>query len=148
MAWRRVRSWRRRCAGRSHALEPPTWEDVAAALVDPEAGLCSRSARFTAADVVEHICAISGGRLGVDEVVALADRFLASDAVVRLTPDADEGRRRPAQWSTAAHRALEDRTLALMGAARWSSGPWLSKAPPWERRWRPSRGSGRTRSRR
>ena len=36
--------------------------------------------------------------------------------VVRLTPDVEEGRRRPAQWSTAAHRAMEDRTLALMGA--------------------------------
>ena len=43
----------------------------------------------------------------------LSDRFLASDLVVRLTPDTGEGRRRPPQWSTAAHRALEDRTLAL-----------------------------------
>ena len=32
---------------------------------------------------------------------------------MRLTPDTGEGRRRPPQWSTAAHRALEDRTLAL-----------------------------------
>jgi len=100
---------------RGPALELPGWEEVAAALVDPETGLCSRSARFTQADAVEHICAISGGRLSVDEVVALADRFLASDAVVRLTPEADEGRRRPAQWSTATHRALEDRTVALIG---------------------------------
>ena len=46
----------------------------------------------------------------------MADRFLASDLAVRLTPDVEEGRRRPAQWSTASHRALEDRTLALMGA--------------------------------
>lgn len=100
---------------RGPALEPLGWEEIAAVLVDPETGLCSRSARFTRADVVEGICAISGGRLGADEVVALADRFLASGAVVRLTPDADEGRRRPAQWSTATHRAMEDRTVALIG---------------------------------
>ena len=97
-------------------LDAPTWEEVAATLVDPEVGLCSRSARFTAADVVEHICAVSGGRLSVAEVVTMAERFLASELVVRLTPDVEEGRRRPAQWSTAAHRAMEDRTLALMGA--------------------------------
>ncbi len=99
-----------------HPLTAPTWEEVAGLLVDPEVGLCSQSARFTGADVVEHICAVSGGRLSVGEVVTMAERFLASDLVVRLTPDVEEGRRRPPQWSTAAHRALEDRTLALMGA--------------------------------
>ena len=46
----------------------------------------------------------------------MAERFLASGMAVRLTPDVEEGRRRPAQWSTAAHRAMEDRTLALIGA--------------------------------
>ncbi len=97
-------------------LDAPTWEEVAATLVDPEGGLCSRSARFTQADVVEYICAISGGRLSVAEVVTMAERFLASGMVVRLTPDVEEGRRRPAQWSTAAHRAMEDRTVALMCA--------------------------------
>ena len=97
-------------------LDAPMWEEVAATLVDPEVGLCSRSARFTQADVVEHICAISGGRLSVAEVVTMAERFLASGMAVRLTPDVEEGRRRPAQWSTAAHRAMEDRTVALMGA--------------------------------
>ena len=98
------------------APEAPGWDDIAATLVDPEVGLCSRSARFTASDVVEHVCAISGGRLSVEEVVTMADRFLASELVVRLTPDVEEGRRRAPQWSTAAHRAMEDRALALMGA--------------------------------
>jgi hypothetical protein len=98
-------------------LDAPMWEEVAATLVDPDVGLCSRSARFTQADVVEHTGAFSGGRLSVEEVVTMAERFLASELAVRLTPDAEEGRRRrPAQWSTAAHRALEDRTVALMGA--------------------------------
>ena len=41
-------------------LEPPGWDEIIAALVDSEVGLCSRSARFTRPDVVEHICAISG----------------------------------------------------------------------------------------
>ena len=68
-------------------LEAPGWDEITAALVDPEVGLCARSARFTQADVVEHICAISGGRLDLEEVTALADRFLASDLAVRLTPD-------------------------------------------------------------
>ena len=98
------------------ATGAPGWDEVAAALVSPETGLCSRLARFTAADVVEHVCAISGGRLSVEEVVIMAERFLASELVVRLTPDVDEGRRRPAQWSTAAHREMEDRTVALMGS--------------------------------
>ena len=98
------------------ATAAPSWDEAAAALVGPETGLCSRSARFTAADVVEHICAISGGRLGVEEVVTMAERFLACELVVRLTPDPEEARRRPAQWSTAAHRAMENRALALIGA--------------------------------
>ena len=85
---------------------PPTWEELAAALVDPETGLCARSARFTHADVVEQLCALSGGRLSSEEIVALAERFLASELAVRLTPDADAGRRRPPEWSTVAHRAL------------------------------------------
>ena len=44
-------------------LRLPTWEEMAAALVDEEEGLCHRSARFTEADVVEHLCAVSGDRL-------------------------------------------------------------------------------------
>jgi conjugative relaxase-like TrwC/TraI family protein len=94
-------------------LEVPGWEENTEALIDPEVGLCSHSARFTHADVVEHICALSGGRLDLEEVTALADRFLASDLAVRLTPDDQVGRRKAPQWSTAAHRATEDRTLAL-----------------------------------
>jgi len=100
------------CRGRPR-MEPLRWDEVTAALVDPEIGLCSRSARFTKADVVEHICAISGGRLTVEEITVMADRFVKSGLAVRLTPD-EVGRRRPAEWSTAAHRALEDRTIALM----------------------------------
>jgi hypothetical protein len=95
-------------------LVPPTWEEVTAGLVDEETGLCARSARFTEADVVEHLCAFSGGRLTMLEIADMAERFLASELVVRLTPAAETGRRRPPEWSTAAHRALEDRVVALI----------------------------------
>ncbi len=109
-------------------LARPGWEEVTAALVDPEVGLCSRSARFTRADVVEHVCAMSGGRLSVEEITAMADRFVDSDLAVRLTPDPEAGRRRSAEWSTAAHRGLEDRTLALMDTLASRSGPVISEA--------------------
>jgi conjugative relaxase-like TrwC/TraI family protein len=94
-------------------LEGPGWEEIGPALVDPEVGLCAHSARFTHADVVEQVCALSGGRLDLEEITTLADRFLASDLAVRLTPDDQLGRRKPPEWSTAVHRALEDLTLAL-----------------------------------
>ncbi len=108
-------------------LEPPNWEEVTVALVDPEIGLCSRSARFTKADVVEHLCAISGGRLSVEDITAMAGRFVDSELAVRLTSDAEAGRRRPAEWSTAAHRALEDRTLALMDTLAARSAPVIGE---------------------
>ena len=88
--------------------------ELTAALVDEEVGLCARDARFTEADVVEHLCASSGGRLTAEEIVDLAARFLASDLVVRLTPSGEGGRRRAAKWSTAAHRGLEDEVVGLI----------------------------------
>jgi conjugative relaxase-like TrwC/TraI family protein len=109
-------------------LDPPAWDEVTAVLVDAEVGLCSRSARFTQANVIEHICAISGGRLSVADIIAMADRFLESDLAVRLTPDVEVGRRKPAQWATAEHRALEDRTLALMDTLASQPAPMIAKA--------------------
>ncbi|HET9077034.1 MAG TPA: MobF family relaxase, partial [Acidimicrobiales bacterium] len=100
------------CATRLRS-EAPGWDELVEVLVDPQSGLCSRSARFGRSDVVERICAVSGGRLSTGEIVGLVERFLESDLVVRLYPESGE-RARPAQWSTVAHRALEDRTLALM----------------------------------
>ena len=103
----------RAVCSRTPGLGAPGWEEISRALTDPEVGLCARSARFTHADVIEHICALSGGRLDLEEITALADRFLASASAVRMTPDNQPGRRKAPQWSTAAHRAMEDRTLAL-----------------------------------
>ena len=49
------------------ALGLPSAEELTAALLDPATGLCSRSARFTEADVFEHLCALSAGRLQLGE---------------------------------------------------------------------------------
>jgi hypothetical protein len=117
-----------RVCWREAPLSRPTWEELAAALVDPEVGLCARSARFTHADVVEQLCALSGGRLSTEEIASLVGRFLASELVVRLTPDAEAGRRRPAEWSTAAHRALEDRTVAIIEALAGRPGQAVDPA--------------------
>ncbi len=95
-------------------VETLSFEEVSQVLVDPEVGLCSGSARFSEADVVEHICAMAAGRLTVDDVGAYAKRFLGSELVVRLVPSTDDVMRRLPEWSTVAHRALEDRVLGLL----------------------------------
>jgi conjugative relaxase-like TrwC/TraI family protein len=97
---------------RSPALAAPSFESLTGLLVDRDVGVCARSARFTEADVIEHLCAQAAGRLTLDEIQAHATRFLGSDLVVRLVPDA-EGRRL-GEWSTVAHRALEDRVIGLV----------------------------------
>jgi len=86
-------------------------DQVVASLLDPDTGLCATEARFTEAKVVERICAASAGRLTTDEILTLAGDFLASDHVIRLVPDTDQARRRPPQWSTVAHRQLENTVL-------------------------------------
>jgi conjugative relaxase-like TrwC/TraI family protein len=88
--------------------------EVFAALVDPVTGLCAHDSRFGEAHVVERVAAMSGGQLDVDQIVAMSTRFLQSEHVVRLAPDAS--RRRPAQWSTVEHRAIEDQLLADLQA--------------------------------
>ena len=82
--------------------------ELFAALVDPQTGLCASDSRFCEAHVVERVAAISAGRpRPSNEIVDVSRRFLASALVVRLVPDAE--RRRPAEWSTVEHRAVEDR---------------------------------------
>ncbi len=109
-------------------LQGPAWEEITEALTDPEVGLCAHSARFTHADVIEHICALSSGRLDLDQITAMADRFLVSDLAVRLTPDDQPDRRKAPQWSTAAHRATEDRTLAVADTLAARTVPTVSAA--------------------
>ncbi|MGI8686071.1 MAG: MobF family relaxase [Acidimicrobiales bacterium] len=98
-------------------------DQVVASLLDPETGLCANEARFTEAKVVERICAASAGRLTTDEILDLAGAFLASEHVVRLAPDTDAARRRPPEWSTVAHRALEDEVLGLLEHLRTTPSP-------------------------
>jgi len=93
---------------------PLEFEQVTAALLVPESGVCGHSPRFTAADVVEHVCALSAGRLTLAEIQGHVARFLASDLVVRLMPTGDEPGARLAEWSTVDHRHLEDRVLGLL----------------------------------
>ena len=59
---------------------------------------------------------------------SLGASFLSSSEVVRLTPGTEEGRRRQAEWSTAAHRGLEDRVLALIDALASRDGPVVGDA--------------------
>jgi conjugative relaxase-like TrwC/TraI family protein len=87
-------------------------------LVDPEVGLCATDARFGHSQVVTRIAALSAGRLTVTEIETLAQEFLSSDLVVRLSPSTAVGQRRPPQWSTVEHRRLEDAVLAGLRVLR------------------------------
>jgi conjugative relaxase-like TrwC/TraI family protein len=92
-----------------------SFEEATSQLVDPDLGLCARSPRFDAADVIEHLCGLAAGRLTVADIESYAARFIASDLVVRLTPSrAGFVGRRLAAWSTVAHRQAEDRVLTLL----------------------------------
>ena len=110
-------------------LEGPAWEEITEALTDPEVGLCAHSARFTHADVVEHICALSSGRLDLDQITAMADRFLVSDLAVRLTPGdqpASSARRR----SGRPPRTGPPRTAPWPWRTPWLPRPSPRLAPP------------------
>jgi conjugative relaxase-like TrwC/TraI family protein len=93
-------------------LAPPSDREIFAALVDPATGLCATESRFCEAHVVERVAALSGGRLRLDDIVGVSERFLASELVVRLAPDV--ARRKPPEWSTVELRAIEDRLLARL----------------------------------
>ena len=105
-----------RVCGR-HGVQPaPSTDVVFAHLVDPEVGLCSRSARLGRAHVAAAIASCGGGTLDAARVEQLTEEFLASAHVVRLAPDPAVARHRRAQWSLVNHRALEDRVLSHLGA--------------------------------
>lgn len=94
-------------------------DQVFAALVDPETGMCANNARFGHAHVVERVAALSAGRWTTTEIETLASEFLDSDLVVRLaTPNPAGRRRKPPQWSTVEHRALEDQVLVDLAQLR------------------------------
>ncbi len=94
--------------------DTPTRDGLFAALVDPEVGLCATTARFGEAHVIERVAALANGRLTVEQIETLTAEFLASDLVVRLAPLDVEARRRPPEWSTREHRAVEDAVVAQL----------------------------------
>lgn len=96
--------------------------DITAALIDPETGLCATEARFTEAHVYAHVAAQSAGRWTTAEITTMASDFLASEHVVRLSAG---DRRRPPEWSTVAHRALEDAVLEHLGALAARPSPTI-----------------------
>ena len=64
--------------------------------------------------MIEHVAGLAAGRLSTVEITEVAERFLASDLVVRLTPSTTASGWEPARWSTVAQRSLEDDTLRLL----------------------------------
>ncbi|HWE65162.1 MAG TPA: MobF family relaxase, partial [Acidimicrobiales bacterium] len=123
-----------RVCGRSGVRPAPSAEVIFAHLVDPEAGLCSRRARFGQAQVAAAIASHGGGTLDAQRVEELSAEFLASAHVVRLAPDPAVARRRPPQWSLVTHRALEDRVLSHLHALQNRADPGLGL--PWAARQR------------
>jgi conjugative relaxase-like TrwC/TraI family protein len=107
---------------RDSVLSALCYVDIVRTLVDEETGLCAHSPRFAEPDVIEHVAGLSAGRLSVEEIRDVAARFLDSDQVVRLVPARSAAGWEPARWSTAAHRALEDATLALVDALQGRPG--------------------------
>jgi conjugative relaxase-like TrwC/TraI family protein len=104
----------RAVCGRSTPTPGLVFEAIVRALVDEQTGLCAHAPRFGEHDVVEHVAALSAGRLSVADIVRVSARFLGSDQVARLVPARSVSGWEPARWSTAAHRALEDDTLGLL----------------------------------
>ena len=90
------------------------FDEIARQLVDEEHGLCAHAARFAEHDVIEHVAALAAGRLSTIEIIEVAEQFLVSDLVVRLTPSTTASGWEPARWSTVAQRSLEDDTLRLL----------------------------------
>jgi hypothetical protein len=80
--------------------------------------------------VVEHVAALSAGRLTLDEIHEVTVRFLESEHVMRLVPVRSVSVWEPARWSTVVHRALEDETLALLDSLQQRRGAPIPTPPP------------------
>ena len=88
-----------------------------------KAACAPTSPRFTEADVIEHLCALSGGAWVTEEVLALAQRFLNSEHAVRLTPTAELGQPgRPGPRSGRRPCTAPSRTTRSSCSATSSSG--------------------------
>ena len=131
----RRRPGRARSAGRPAAgpTQPASIEPLFDLLVDPEVGLCAHDSRFGDAQVVEAVAALGPARCRVDEIIGLARPVpaLRSGGSPDQPGPVRAGRR--GQWSTGAHRRLEDRLLDHLDGSR--SGTTAGR--------RPSRGATR-----
>ncbi len=104
----------RRVCWREPNLRTVEFDEIADRLVDDEHGLCAHTARFAEHDVIAHVAAVAAGRLFTVEITEIAERFLGSDPVVRLTPTTTKSGWEPARWSTVAQRTIEDDTLRIL----------------------------------
>ena len=112
--------------GRDAAYPGLARDEVFAHLIDAEEGLCAHDSRFNEAHVVAAIAALGAGRLDLARIEELAGDFLSSEHVVRLVEvDVARTRRRPPEWSTARHRALEDGVLAHLATLTTTPSPPL-----------------------
>jgi conjugative relaxase-like TrwC/TraI family protein len=103
-----------RVCWRDPDLRAVEFEEIARRLIDDEHGLCAHSARFAEHDVIAHVAGLAAGRLSTIEITDIAERFLGSDLVVRLTPTASKSGWEPARWSTVDQRNIEDDTLVIL----------------------------------
>ena len=104
----------RQVCWRDPDLRAVEFDEIAGRLVDDEHGLCAHSAKFAEHDVIAHVAGLAAGRLSTVEISDIAQRFLESDLVVRLTPNASKSGWEPARWSTVAQRDIEDDTLRML----------------------------------
>ena len=94
----------------SNAVTAAEIDGLFSRLTDPDIGLCANDSRFSEAHVVEAVAAWGAGRLTAADITDLTRRFLQSKLVVRLF-NPDQSGRAPGQWSTVAHRIMEDHVL-------------------------------------
>ena len=104
----------RQVCWRDSDLRAIEFDEIADRLVDDEHGLCAHSARFAEHDVISHVAGLAVGTLSTVEIADIAERFLRSDLVVRLTPSTTKSGWEPARWSTVAQRDIEDDTLVIL----------------------------------
>ena len=104
----------RRVCWRDPNLRAVAFDEITLRLVDDEHGLCAHSARFAEHDVITHVAALAAGRLSTVEITDIAERFLGSDLVVRLTPNVTKSGWERGRSSTVAQRDIEDDTLRIL----------------------------------
>ena len=118
-----------------HVAARPVLDDAVlfAALVDPADRPVRDATRGSAKPTSSSASPPSpAGASTSNEIVDVSRRFLDSAFVVRLVPDAQ--RRRPAEWSTVEHRAVEDHVLGDVATVDRDTSELPSTTRWWSRR--------------